>query len=97
MRKRRPLEYEVLNLQEIAYRTGWQHGGRDIVNWAIGLLTKTGHHAAAQMLEGCYFGQATSGIQSSVGFQSSQHTSGNQAPENKAPDTSVQWPNQKAS
>ena len=90
-----PLELQTLALQEIAHRTGWHQGGREHLQWAIVVLKENNHRDAADFLEGLAFGEATQGIKQASRFQPGQHKESSQAPEVKAPDTTVQWPGQK--
>lgn len=86
-----PIEYQVLELQQLSHRAGWEQGKRETILWAIEVLRKNGYPVASDYLEGLVFGQATSGVQSSARLQQDQHEKVNQTQEAKAPDTSVVW------
>lgn len=87
-----PLEYEVMNLQQIAHRVGWHQGKEQSLLWAVRVL-RINYPDAAEFLESLAFDRKTlPGVQSPIGLQPSQHPEGSQAQKNQGPDTSVRWP-----
>lgn len=102
-----PIERQVLNLQEIAHRTGWHQGKRENLMWAIITLRNNGYPDAADYLETLIYGfrradtrgtlhdKALPRVQSPTGFQSSQYQASNQTTKVETPGTAVEWPSEK--
>lgn len=86
-----PIEYQILNLQEIAYRTGWDQGKLENLQWAVEALRENGYPDAAKYLEGISFGEAVSRIKQASRFQPGQHQTGNKTQKVSTPNTSVVW------
>lgn len=97
MKYKAPIEYQVLNIQQIEHRTGWEQGKRESLQWAVNILKDHGYPDAADFLEGISFGEAVSRIKQATRFQPSQHEKSNQAQKVQAPNTSVVWPGEKPS
>jgi len=90
-----PIEHQILALQQIAHRTGWDQGKRENLQWAIQVLRDNDYPDAADLLERHVLGETIWRIKQASRFKPGQHKASHQASKVKAPTTTVQWPHQK--